>query len=671
MKGGLSLSRASSTIHAIARSSRYSPRRRNATLAPDHAFGSTSVVATSQLTGDATHYNDLKQSLSRSDGPSTIWGHYTHLLSLLGYDKLPLELHQEVLRRCTSSPSSVRASAGRRMIKMKSSTIASPHVHEGRFQSIIRNIRASGHKPALEDYHFIMRHFAAVGHHTGTLQVYNEIVQLGLSPESKTFGLCLQAIAHRLTLPVLPEEVEEHTRETRSMVSGLLAEMQKRRIPLTSISLDFLIRILKETSDRASFEALLRWGYGIDLSNPDLPPLEYSTEGSPGRWRPQPFSTSALNTTIECLGRFGDVSKMIQAFEVLTTPLPKAAQYMFSSFDDEEDFGVDVETSSQPFVPPSARPNTTTYNILLRHLGKARHSVLLRHYLLEVISTERHLINHIKAMLVLKTPPGELEAPSISVSRGTLLPVLGSSNRDRDVGLMRWLSVKMPLILRRKHHDLEYFKRQRDRMAALAPSIAELPIDPPPTSDSTSSLPPEPEASTSTSAPVEAGSLGFFSSASSFASHLPSFAHRFRWDTSKSSPKSPLDLNIDFDTEIPLPPPPKRFNIDLHISILQRDIIDIEDFAEQLETTLARSTQRLKEKLGRRVWNGKDIYIRTSDQEEERVRISRRHWQDIVGYRPRPEVELTSKEQFVAVQEKSVGSAEEISSDALRIRAVS
>lgn len=646
MKGGYSLSHAASIANGLTRHHYCCPRRRfSANFVVSGAFALTPRSYSWLHDG---RYRELKEALFQSDGPSRVWTHYTSLLAFLDYEKLPIELHQEVLRKCTISLSEVRASAARRFSRISMSTPSEPtHIHEGRFQAIIRNIRASGQKPALEDYHFIMQHFAATGYHTGTMLVYKELVQIGLAPLIKTFGLCLQAIAHQLTLPRAEEERAGQIEQVRSMVAELLQDMKKHNIPLTSVSLDLLIRILKETNDRERFESLLLWGYGIDLANPDSTPLEYSSKGMywgrekmTGLSRPFPFSTAALNTTVECLGRFGDISKMIQAFEVLTQPLSQAAQYRFSSFDDDEDFGVSVQASPSRFIPPSAQPNITTYNLLLRHLGRAHHSVLLRHYLLEVMLRERQAGAKIKNALSHRTPLSKISSPSISLNRGTLMPVLGSSNRGKNLGLMRWLSTKMPKILKRKRHDLvfyikmqeEYRKRAERHMVAInevaeSTTINQLASPSVNLSDSPET---QPVLGTSIS-----GTLGLLPSASSFVADLPSFGNTVGWDTSKPTRQIALDVDINDNTPLQFSVPRKNLNFDVHITILKRDIVELEEFTERLEVTLGKTTQRIKERLGRRVWAGKDIFLRTNEG-IGRLRISRVYWKNIVGYRPRP-----------------------------------
>jgi pentatricopeptide repeat protein len=552
-------------------------------------------------------FNELTESLVRDASPSRVWSHYTSLLNTLGYEKLPLEVHQQVLRRCTAPSAELRATSSR---VVKGAT--SPHLHEGRFQTVIRNIRALDMKPTLDDYHFILEQFAAVGHHVGVMYVYGELTHLGLRPRTKTFGLCLQAIAHRLTLPLPKADHPKLTSQTRRMIADLMANMQRHSIPFTSVNLDLTIRILKETSDTEGFELLMKMGYGIDLSNPDRLPLDFLQPGTISSDlgmgepikadlpAPQPFSTSALNTTIDTLGRLGNISKLVQAFEVLTEPLPTTNQYLPTSFDDEDDFGVADGPTSIAYTPPHASANITTYNMLLRHLCKAGHTTLARHYLNQAMWLDRETEKLTKLSI---RGNRRMYAPHFAINRGTLLPAFGESNRDKDVGLMRWLATKVPRIIKHKKKGLAFWERYRDHAAhKVARQIQR------------------------SSAKAGVPQMTQTSLRPSSSEDEP--AKRSSW-----SPTGIFDLDMDAPPTPPAPPPPqKHFDVDLHILILQRDIIEIEKFATQVEDILGRTTQRLKERLGRRVWAGKDIYLTTG---EGRQKLSRQRWREIVQFQPR------------------------------------
>ncbi|KAF7355149.1 hypothetical protein MSAN_01430600 [Mycena sanguinolenta] len=413
------------------------------------------------------NFDLLLESLEINGNPSRVWTNYTNLLTFLEYEQLPVEFHQQVLRKCTPSSRLLRASATRRIFLGNIPRL--PHVYEGRLQAVIRNIRATGVQPTLDDYNFILEQFAAVGHHTGVMQVYRELTSVGIVPRTKTFGLCLQAIAHRLTLPVGRKDRAQLVAVTRRMVSDLVNAMKSLNIPFTSVNLDLTMRILKETTDAQGFELLMKWGYGIDLANPDRPPLEYLDSSRKGP-APQTFSTAALNMTIDTLGRLGNIPRMVQAFEVLTTPLPKRTTTTSSTYndeDDDDDYPASPE-STPAFSPPCASPNTTTYNILLRHVSRAGHAVFARHYLLQAMHLDKQTLLELKHNIG-NMPLQEVPAPHFAINRGTLLSVFGESNRDKNVGLMRWLHSKFYRILKKKRNEHQFFSlfraaRQRKRL---------------------------------------------------------------------------------------------------------------------------------------------------------------------------------------------------------------
>lgn len=555
----------------------------------------------------------LRHALLNQGNSSRVWAHYTNLLNYFGYDALPLELHQQVLRQCSPPAQSLRLSAAKRLLQGRKPE--NPHLYEGRFQTIISNIRALGCTPSLDDYHFVLEHFAAVGHHVGSLQVYQELIHLGLTPEPKTFGLCLQAIAHRLTLPILRVYRPRLIAQTRKTLDDLVSDMRKFQVPFTPPNLDLAIRIFKETIDREGFETLVKWTYGIDLANPDRPPLEFlEGQSQPNLPSVQPLSTHALNTILDTLGRFGDISKLVQAFEVLTQPLPQATQHLFTSFDDDDDFGVAVDVPAPPnFTPPYAPPNTTTYNILLRHIGRAEHAVLARHYLIQAIRLERKIVSETRTAIWSGVPLEKIKAPHFAVNRTILLSVFGHTNRYKNLGLMRWLWTKIPRILRDKKRDLEYYTELRESLGG-SPSDSMIDAD----------------AETEIAATTESLPSRDFSSFSSLI--RPSRALSPKIDvTNIRKMGTAFDVDVNNQT-LPEPPSEKMFDIDLHIRVLARDLAEISSFYSALDNVFGRTTQRVKERLGRRVWANKDIYLST---ENRRTFITRERWREIVNFRPR------------------------------------
>ena len=543
---------------------------------------------------------------SLTPSPSRVWALYLGTVNMVGSRDIPLELHQAVLRKSTIPHTEIRLTVAQSTSLGDNNNNNPTHVHEERFRTVIRNIRSAGWIPSLDDYHFILAHFAAAGYHVGSMYIHQELVLRGPYPSSKTYGLCLQALAHRLTLPCSDVQKPALTADVRKDCAIILNEMSTRKISMTSANLDLAVRVLKETLDQEAFETLLKVAYDVDLANPDrvdvlslhdsgvLPSLDPSVPVIP---TPHSFSTAALNTVIDMLGRLGNISKLVQAFETLTQPLPVRALQRYSpSFHDDDCV---IPPSTPDIRPASAAPNTTTYNILLRHISRAGHGVLARHYILQAIELEGRTSRALCGDLMTK-PLREVPAPHFAINRATLLSVFGESNRDKNLQLMRWLSSKFPKILRRKRNNLDWHIHFRANLLERQSSL----------------LSSEGKARTSNNV------VNRFTPMADSAS-VPDTEHH-----SRTTPAIEVDLDAP-----PIPPAPfRRFRFDTHIKILRRDIEEIETFAAKVNDVLGRTAQRVKERIGRRVWQNKDVYLLT---ENTRIKVSRQTWRGVVNFKPR------------------------------------
>ena len=619
----------------------------------------------------AAKARDLLSSLERGDSnPSRPWGHYLDLLNYMGLERLPLEVHQLVLRKCVPPAGVIRAASARE--RRARYYPHAPHAYENRLQTVMKNIRSAGWQAELDDYHFILEQFAAVGHYVGSRRVLQEMAFAGIEPSRKTYSLCLQALAHRLTLPCSEEQrptlIEETTKTTRE----LLRDMRTRKIPFTSVNMDLAIRILRETVDEKGFDDLIKFGYGIDLAYPDLLPLEVIEQQvaskievpdaqNPPLFPLQLLSTSGLNVIIDMLGRTGRISKMMQAFEVLSQPLPKPSQSPTSfSDEDEDDYSINRPSSPELVYPlPFAPPNTTTFQFLIKHAARADHAVFARHYLVQAMRLDREEDRRLKRDLR-TAPVDEIVAPLFAVNKDMFLPVFGLSNREKHVELMRWTLRVIQRTLRRKRKDLVWYSYKRmlryDQGTALdhdvsganseSGKVAEalsttadvvqetsLPPTTPPSSghmlqgasDTTSpgSSPlvarASPPAESSTAVPTPASN-----STPSLAPSTTSSAQLSDLKTETSI----FDLDLDSDHSYSSPPP-RIFDINAHISLLQRDIEQLERLRSDVEVVLGRTIHRIKECLGRRVWSGKDIWLAA---EQARVPVTKEFWKEAVNF---------------------------------------
>jgi hypothetical protein len=530
---------------------------------------------------------------------------YASLLDLMVTESLPKELHQQVLRKCIPSPAEMRYTNARRIIR--GDIPPSPHPYEARLKTVIDNMRRSGHEPDLDDFHFVLEQFAAVGHHRGAIAVYRAMKRDGYELRSKTFGLCLQAIAHRQTLSVHPSMRPTIIAETVHLCHELVREMKEHRARWTSVKLDLIMRILKESTDISTFLDLLRTAYGIDLQYPDKAPLSQSASTTPLPSLPAaplPLSTSALNTIIDMLGSAGDVSRTVLAFEVLTKPLPpQASQHYTSSFEDEDDFGAQINApESTPFKYPSAVPNTTSYVFLVKHMARNGHATLARHYINEAMELEHQHDAALHDEIYRANRLSDVRSPRMGVNRGTLLPAFGLANRDKDITLMRWVLKTVRKAKKRKIGKHRYYSSLLPRWEEEEGVIL--------MSESSSADPSSVVNSTKSSADIQ--------------------------KTQTPEPDALTDdklFAVDLDDETPPPLDiPKYLNLPLHISLLGRDIGELTELEGRVDYILGRSVQRTKEHLGRRVWAGKDVFLQSIGS---RTTVSKETWTKEVGYRPR------------------------------------
>ncbi|KAF9649617.1 hypothetical protein BDM02DRAFT_1781621 [Thelephora ganbajun] len=514
-----------------------------------------------------------------------IYGQYLATINSVEGDPLPLEIHQAVLRACTPPPDDIRAYTARLLQEDKLIWHQLTHPYESRFQKIMQNIVGAGFNPSIEDYHFVMSQFAAVGHYAGIQKYMHHMGRVGLEPNQQTFGFFLQAIAHRVSLPASSSERPTVVRKLVDIAIQALREMVDRRIPPSPMNLDLAFRVLSEVHDPQGLAELLRLGYGMDLSYLDSPPVDTASlpststaESSPGVL---PFSTSALNSLLETLGRWGQISKMMYVFEILTNPLPVPGK-PDNIFDDDDD---DFFPIQQEWKPPSAKPNTTSFNILVKHCVAHGYPALAKHYATQLMHEEHMSTLRLRNELR-KKPLSEIAAPHVAVNTGTLRPIQGLANRAHDTELLRWVIWACKLSIRRKYRVWTYYDQTKTKYD---PQLASSALDTPTASESPPSSSPSPTS--------------------------PSLLKRSRSPT---------------------------FNIPTHLWILKQDIAALSDLKWNADNRLFDTITRNKARLGRRIWEGKNVYMK---DERERMKVDPEVWKEKVNFReskrevgPRPKV---------------------------------
>ena len=568
-----------------------------------------------------TKYDSLLDSLDRDEAnPNRTWGYYIDYLDFTRDGNLPLQIHQRVLRKCAPHPSEVRKAFA---LSLRTNFMGvKPHRHETRFLEVMNNMRRGGHIPDVADYEHILAHFAAVGHYIGSAQILQEIIQLGLKPRTATYGLCLQAIAYRLTLPCPKDDVARLQKQCSDLNKHILKRIQERHKVIPSVCLDLAHRIMKDTNDSETFMSILKTAYGIDINFLDRHALV--SEGAPEK--PIPFSTASLTTLVDFLGKAEKLSQMVSAFEVLTAPLsvgPFESRSNNFEDDDEEDFF--IPSDSNPSPPPFAKPNITTYNTLIRHCCIQKSIGLASHYVKTVIKLDEASSSRLKAD-IFAMPLSEVPPPDLQLNIDTLRPLLGLAKRTRNNGILKWFVPAFRNIRRRKREELSFYSGLLlKQQAQLNPQFfSASTTNPQDTSDQDSPAEGAIYSVKSLSSPDS--TVSFFTSSVSLPSEPASSPQASSTEQlDDNSPESDKGI-IDHS---PVQVPEKRFDLALHVRLLERDVAALKELDSRLGEALERLTTRTKEKLGRRVWDGKNIYLRDANA---RLLVGRRDWVSMVNF---------------------------------------
>lgn len=524
----------------------------------------------------------LKMALSSSySSPDHVWTMYTDALNSPETNEIDLETHRHVLRLCTLKD--MRTGSKHRYLNK--SRPAPAHIHEERFQNVIQNILAFG-QPSIEDYHFVLEQFAAVGHSIGSMRVYKEMKNIRLcQPDNVTIALVLQSIAHRLVIPERKADRSETIHHAAGQLRQLLDDMQKLKLPWTGTNMDLTLRIMKHTSDEENFDRILKLGYGIDMRYPGSPLLDSESSAL------LPFTTSTLNTVLFMYGMSGNTSKLVQAFEVLSVPPPPPTRLA-------QLYKEGLIRSEIPKTP-TAQANTTSYAFLLRHICAMDQDHLARHYLIQAIEYAWEVSWALRRKTVVTPNISDVHAPTMTVNRAMFLSVFGLSNRNKDVQLMRWVLGRIPWVVKQKQGDLLHYSGLVKHLKKRGQWPQDIPV-------------------------------------STFLTRMASAAKSdyveiddVRWRTADIDDVLAVDPRRQ---EPPSPRPPKPLDVELHMRILRDDIAGLTALEEYIRPILARTIERVKDRLGRRVWQGKDIYLRT---EAGRVQVSKEKWIEIANYRPK------------------------------------
>ncbi|KAG8883585.1 hypothetical protein FRB97_006279 [Tulasnella sp. 331] len=336
------------------------------------------------------------------------------------------EVHQEVLRKCVLPSVALTPFVSADLIRRYGWPSKTPHRFEYRLRGVLDNMKEAGYTPALEDYNFVLKHYAATGHYQGAMEILRELedADVRTTPNAETFRYCFQALAFHATLPVRGRLRGREIVDLSKACRELMETMEAIYMDFPPAALDALVKIHCLSMDLESLERVLRLGYGVDLSNPDRHPNEYLerqqrianqaiAQGNTIPAAPA-LTTALLNAIIIALGRAGQVPKMVTAYEVITRPLPLPSPISHSTslstsiftplidnsptFDPVEDDDPVFHDHLKPLdpvprtvvSPPSVpHPNSYTYEQLIKWSAYHEYPVICKHYFLAAVRKDR------------------------------------------------------------------------------------------------------------------------------------------------------------------------------------------------------------------------------------------------------------------------------------------
>ena len=438
----------STTLPALSSEARDNPTR------PQHikSFGELRMEA--RMEREAREARRHQGTHSGYFNHNKVYSRYLAVVDSEGADPLPLEVHQAVLRACTLLPGDIRARTARLLREEKVTWNRLVHPYQSRFQKIVLNILNAGLRPSIKDYHFIMSQFAAAGDYAGIHKYMRYMTETGLETDGRAFGFYLQAIAQQISVAAPTSERTTVVPKLVGFAIQAIREMNDRKIPPSSANADLAFRILSEVHNSQSLTAMVKSIYGMDLNYLDSPPID-TTDSSLGV---QPFSTHALNSLLRRLGQWGQISKMVYAFETLTNPLPLPTK-PDNTFDDDDDDFLPIQ---QVWKPPSPEPNPTAYNTLIKHCITRKYPALAKHYTRQLMLQERQRIRWLRNELKSK-PSNEDMVPHAGVTLQTLRPICTFASMSHDVALLKWAIQVAGLSIKRKYWSCIFIDRIESR----------------------------------------------------------------------------------------------------------------------------------------------------------------------------------------------------------------
>ncbi len=297
-------------------------------------FTSSSLSQPSQKrdTKPPIEYESLDTLLTaEAYNPSDVWALFAKLQVTPGV-RLPLEIYRETLRKCSPPPGVVKSSLALPLRNRKLDPRSHPNPYYRRLRAVLDSMKIAGHQPDVDDYNHLLEHMEAVGDYQGSLSLLKEMRREEVSPSSESLNICFRMLCFYASYRLPMDPTSKGPEDIQRAFVELTDIMKNYGIDQTADSLAAMVYIHKLNKDVKGIERCLRLGFGVDLDNPDHHPPEFIermqslAKSAKKAGLPPPIAPSVpsalLTTIIAAFGENGMLGKMVTAFEVLTAPLP-------------------------------------------------------------------------------------------------------------------------------------------------------------------------------------------------------------------------------------------------------------------------------------------------------------------------------------------------------------
>ncbi|KAK4056672.1 hypothetical protein OIO90_002224 [Microbotryomycetes sp. JL221] len=273
--------------------------------------------------------------------------------------------------------------------------------YDSRVQLVRLRLRQQGGQTSLNDLRSMLYQYHSWKYAPGVAQVWNEFMQLGHVPASHLCHKVFETMYGWTTLhlhaggrKVAKAAAEPLVRKSLSIMNdittddGVVAASNK----IDNV-LDLFFKILLRAQDHKAFFEAMNNVYGFNVHYPGATATTTTTTTST-----RPIGQQQVNWVLEMLADMGDLSKMVNVFEVFDSPSwsSSSSSTSFENTDSTTYFQQSFASNStmNDVAPPNEMTphpiGTTAFAAIIREAGRQGNGVIVRHYFDQLFNRWRY-----------------------------------------------------------------------------------------------------------------------------------------------------------------------------------------------------------------------------------------------------------------------------------------